>query len=62
MTTAVCDWFGKLRQLTADGVMAAHLVSLPVSRAAVASVGRGQVRRRCSGSGRPPRRAERAPP
>jgi hypothetical protein len=59
MTTAICDHCGKIRRLTADGTIAKHPITLPVSRAAIHDVGRAQVKRTCSGSGRPPRRVER---
>jgi hypothetical protein len=58
MTTAVCDWCGKARPLTADGVLAKHPVSWPVTRSAIHDVPdrRATVKRPCSGSGKPPRR------
>jgi hypothetical protein len=59
MTTAVCDWCGRTRPLTAEGLIARHRVSIPVSATAVPTVGRGRVRPWCSGSGKPPRRQER---
>jgi hypothetical protein len=55
---AICDWCGKLRKLDASGLVVKHPVSIPVSRSAVPSVGRGKVKRTCSGSGKPPRRRE----
>lgn len=55
----VCDWCGKLRQLDHAGMLVRHRISIPVSRAAVPTVGRGRVRPSCSGSGKPPRRRER---
>ena len=53
---AVCDYCARLRPLRADGLVAKHYITLPISRRAVSTVGTGQVRRLCSGSGKPPRR------
>jgi len=51
--TAVCRYCMKPVQVRADGKLARHHVSIPVSRRAVHTVGAGSVRRRCSGSERP---------
>jgi hypothetical protein len=59
VTTAVCDYCGRSRRLTAAGLVERHRVSIPVSASAVPTVGRGRVRPWCSGSGKPPRRRER---
>ena len=57
MTThALCDYCARLRPLRADGAIARHYIALPVSRRAIPTVGAGQVKRLCSGSGKPPRR------
>jgi hypothetical protein len=51
-----CDGCGRLKQLRADGTVPRHYHAITVSRRVVPLLGRGRVRRRCSGSGRPPRR------
>jgi hypothetical protein len=55
MTTGTCDGCGRLKRLDAHGLVVAHMLSIDVSRRAVRAVGAGRVRRRCPGSGRPPR-------
>lgn len=54
---ATCDYCARLRYLRSDGLIATHYITLPVSRRAIPTVGAGQVKRLCSGSGKPPRRA-----
>lgn len=56
MTAGTCDGCGRVRRLTVDGLVPVHYLTLPVSNRAVRTVGAGRVRRRCPGSGRPPRR------
>ncbi len=52
---ATCQHCAKLKRLTSAGVIERHYLTLDVSRRAVPTVGRGRVKRLCSGSGRPPR-------
>jgi hypothetical protein len=58
VTVAICDYCGRLRELDGQGRIVRHRVSIPVSRAAIHSVGRAKVRPVCSGSGKAPRRIE----
>jgi hypothetical protein len=51
-----CDGCGRLKTLTDTGHVRAHYFRIDVSRSAVRTVGAGRVRRRCPGSGKPPRR------
>jgi hypothetical protein len=51
-----CSGCGKLRKLDRHGQVVGHYFAIAVSRRAVTTVGRGRVRRRCMGSGKPPRR------
>jgi hypothetical protein len=55
MTTGVCSYCAWLKRLRDDGTVPTHFIAIRVSRTAVRTVGRGQVKRCCSGSGRPPR-------
>jgi hypothetical protein len=55
---AVCDHCARLQRLTSAGLIARHYLTIDVSRRAVPTVGRGRVKRLCSGSGQRPRRAE----
>jgi hypothetical protein len=54
----VCDGCGKRKSLDAEGRVRTHFFPIDVSRSAVRTVGAGRVRRRCPGSGKPPRRVE----
>jgi hypothetical protein len=54
----ICDGCTGLKQLREDGLIPIHHLSIPVSRRAVRTVGRGKVRRRCPGSEKAPRRRE----
>lgn len=54
-----CAYCARQWKLDGEGNLVVHLLRIDVSRRAVPSVGRGRVRRRCSGSGRPPREAGR---
>jgi hypothetical protein len=56
MRLGICDGCAGLKELRGDGTIAVHYITIPVSRRAVRSVGAGRVRRRCPGSGKPPRR------
>jgi hypothetical protein len=56
MIAGVCDGCGKLKKLDQAGHVIGHYYAITVSRSAVRTVGAGRVRRRCPGSGRPPRR------
>jgi hypothetical protein len=59
MSLGACDGCGKLKKLDQAGAVVGHYYAISVSRRAVATVGRGRVRRRCPGSGKRPRRVER---
>jgi hypothetical protein len=51
-----CAYCARLKRLDGDGLMVVHYIGIPVSRSAVKVVGAGRVRRKCSGSGKAPRR------
>jgi hypothetical protein len=55
---ALCDACARLKKLTAHGKVPIHYLALPVSNRAIHTVGARRVRRRCPGSGRPPRKRE----
>jgi hypothetical protein len=59
MILGTCDGCGKLKKLDQAGNVIGHYYAITVSRSAVRTVGAGRVRRRCPGSGRPPRRVDR---
>jgi hypothetical protein len=59
MTIGTCDHCARRKRLTADGLVPVHYLAIHVSRRAITTVGAGWVRRRCGGSGRPPREAGR---
>lgn len=54
-----CSYCARLKKLDHDGLVVAHYIAINVSRSAVRTVGAGRVRRKCSGSGKAPRRVER---
>jgi hypothetical protein len=58
MTTGTCDGCGRLKRLDSAGLVVAHMLAIDVRRRAVRTVGAARVRRRCPGSGRPPRRRQ----
>jgi hypothetical protein len=58
VTIGVCDGCGGQKRLNADGRIPIHMIGIPVSARAIHSVGSRRVRRRCPGSGKPPRRRE----
>jgi hypothetical protein len=53
---ATCSHCARLKKLDQHGLIVGHYLSIRVSRSAVRYTGAGRVRRRCSGSGKPPRR------
>jgi hypothetical protein len=55
-TYGTCDACAKLKRLTEQGLIAVHYLAIRVSRSAVRYTGAGRVRRKCSGSGKAPRR------
>jgi|SoiMethySBSTD1v2_1073268.scaffolds.fasta_scaffold82986_3 hypothetical protein len=59
MTLGTCDACGKLKKLDQHGSVTGHYYAITVSRSAVRTVGAGRVRRKCSGSGKAPRRVTR---
>jgi hypothetical protein len=59
MNLGICNACARLQRLTTDNLIPVHYLALPVSQRAIHSVGAARVRRRCPGSGRPPRRVER---
>jgi hypothetical protein len=50
-----CDACAKVKKLDAAGHVRGHYFAITVSRSAIRTVGQGRVRRRCPGSGKPPR-------
>lgn len=58
MKHGTCDGCAGLKRLRDDGTVPTHYLAIPVSRRAVRTVGAGRVRRRCPGSGKPPRRVQ----
>jgi hypothetical protein len=50
-----CDACAKVKKLDTAGRIRGHYFAINVSRSAVRTVGQGRVRRRCPGSGKPPR-------
>jgi hypothetical protein len=58
MTLGTCQHCARMKRLDSDGLVAAHMLAIDVSRRAVRTVGAGRVRRRCPGSGKRPRRIE----
>jgi hypothetical protein len=59
MTHGLCTYCAQSKRLDAHGLVVTHYLSIPVSAKAIRSVGAGRVRRRCQGSGKPPREASR---
>jgi hypothetical protein len=59
MTHGHCDYCARTKRLDQHGRIVVHYLTIPVSAKAIRSVGAGRVRRRCSRSGRPPRKAAR---
>jgi hypothetical protein len=57
MTYGHCDYCAATKRLDQHGRVITHYLTIPVSAKAIRAVGSGRVRRRCSGSGRPPREA-----
>jgi hypothetical protein len=55
--TGTCAYCARVKRLDPAGLVVRHLLAIDVSRRAVPHVGAGRVRRRCGGSGRPPRQA-----
>jgi hypothetical protein len=53
-----CPHCGRLKRLTADGLIVGHYLpgGIRVSRSAIPSVGTGRKKVKCTGSGKPPRR------
>jgi hypothetical protein len=51
-----CLACAKVKKLDGAGLIVAHYYAINVSRSAVRVVGAGRVRRKCSGSGKAPRR------
>jgi hypothetical protein len=59
MTHGHFDYCARTKPLDQHGRIVVHYLTIPVSAKAIRAVGAGCVRRRCSGSGRPPREATR---
>jgi hypothetical protein len=59
MTHGHCDYCARTKRLDQHGRIVVHFLTIPVSAKAIRAVGAGRVRRRCAGSGRPPREATR---
>jgi hypothetical protein len=59
MSLGICPACGALRQLIEGCVLASHQYVIEVSAKAIHAAGSRRVRRRCPGSGQPPRRRER---
>jgi hypothetical protein len=55
MNLGLCDACARLKRLTGEGLVPVHYLALPVSQRAIHAAGAARVRRRCPGSGRPPR-------
>lgn len=51
-----CAYCARLRKLDQHGLVVTHYLAINVSGSAVRTVGAGRVRRKCSGSGKAPRR------
>jgi hypothetical protein len=58
-SAGTCTYCARLKRLDAAGLVVRHLLTIPVSRRAIPTVGAGRVRRVCGGSGRLPREATR---
>jgi hypothetical protein len=58
MTLGTCDGCAGRKRLRDDSTVPIHYLAIPVSRRAVRTSGGGPGRRRCPGSGQPPRRRE----
>jgi glutaredoxin len=56
MTSGHCDYCAATKRLDQHGRIVTHYLIIPVSAKAIRAVGAGRVRRRCPGSGKPPRR------
>jgi hypothetical protein len=59
VTHGRCDYCARTKSLDQHGRVVVHYLAIPVSRRAVPAVGAGRVRRRCPGSGKQPRGANR---
>jgi hypothetical protein len=61
VTTAIgtCAYCARQWKLDDQRRLVTHYLTIPVSAKAIRAVGSGRVRRRCSGSGRPPREVTR---
>jgi hypothetical protein len=55
----VCAYCARLKRLDGGGLVLSHYLTIPASAKAIGAVGAGRVRRRCPGSGQPPREATR---
>ncbi len=56
VSTGLCTYCARLKRLNGEGLVPLHMLAIDVSRRAVRTIGTGRVRRRCPGSGKPPRR------
>lgn len=59
IAVGTCQHCGRQKRLDERSLVIMHMLAIDVSRRAITAVGSGRVRRRCSGSGRPPREATR---
>jgi glutaredoxin len=59
MTHGHCDYCARTKRLDQHGRIVVHYLTIPVSAKAIRAVGAGRVRRRCGGSGKPPREVAR---
>ena len=59
MSHARCDYCARLKPVDQHGRIVVHFVAIPVSAKAIPAVGAGRVRRKCGGSGKPPREVAR---
>jgi hypothetical protein len=48
----------RLKWLNGDSLVPLHMLAIDVSRRAIQTIGAARVRRRCPGSGKPPRLVE----
>jgi hypothetical protein len=58
MTHGLCDACARTKRLDPRGRIVVHYLTIPVSAKAIHAVGSARARRKCPGSGRPPRQQQ----